>query len=240
MPRIENSVLNLRDEEPEGTVVIPLVARPAPTRVEPLTTTATVRIEHARAAIGILDRLVHGGNPPDTEFLKFRIREQVSEKASRLGVRREPSPLLCVRTDLLRNAIAIRVGRADDDGQGVGDAVGCLEVRRPQDILGILREAEAFRFEIGDPVFAASTVRGDFNIDHIIDPDPFFAFGDLGCNAFGDDRDRGLTTVVEKFGESLSTFFGRKLDERLEIRFNLAPRCVQNERSHDTPSLTFR
>lgn len=239
MPKVKSLVLNLRDEEGKRTVVTPLTARVAPSRVEPPPATAPSRIEQARAAIEILDRLVHGDDPPQVELFEFRIREQFSEEAGRLGVWCEPTPLLGIRTDLLRNTVAIRVGRADDDGQGVGDASGRFEVFRPQDIIGILRKAEALRFEVGDPLFAAPTVRGNFDVDHVIDPDPFLTFGNLGRDAFGDDRDRRLATVVEEFSEPLSAFFGRKLDERLEIRFDLAPRRIQDERSDDAPSLTF-
>lgn len=75
-------IRELRDEEPEGTVVIPLVVRLVPIRVEPLTIIVTVRIEHVRVAIGICAPFHPCHHPPNTLGVESDMRSLIVQKGA--------------------------------------------------------------------------------------------------------------------------------------------------------------
>ena len=70
--------------------------------------------------------------------------------------------------DLLRDPVVVLEEPALEDGDFGRHAVGRLEVRRTEHLLGVVAHAEALALESGDPVLAGRAVAGDREVDDAV------------------------------------------------------------------------
>ena len=130
---------------------------------------ATVRAQQARIAVGVVDGFVHGNDVPQTHGFDLLVRELLTDEAGQFGVRLRELALVGLGADLLRDPVVVLEEHALENGDFGRHAVGRLEVRRTEHLLGVAAHAEALALESGDPVLASRAVAGDAEVD-----DPVF------------------------------------------------------------------
>lgn len=102
--RIRELSTDLRNEEGKAVHTSPPVAGIVAVRVEPAVTAAAIRVQEARAAIRILDRFVHGNNPPETHSLNIVIRKHFPDETGNFRVWSDQLPINCQIANVLRDA----------------------------------------------------------------------------------------------------------------------------------------
>ena len=168
VPRILGLRTDLRHGEREPVVTIPPVVRPVVARIEPATTAVTVRAEQARIADGVIDRFVHGDNPDQTHRFDLLVRELLTDEAGQFGVRLRELALVGIGTDLLRDPVVVLEEHALENRDFGRHAVGRLEIRRTEHLLGVVSDAETVAFQTLDPVLADRAIGGDAEVDDAV------------------------------------------------------------------------
>ncbi len=168
VPRILGLRTDLRDSEREPFVTIPHEVRPAVIRVEPATTAATVRAQQARIAVGVVDGFVHGNDPDQTHGFDLLVRELLTDEAGQFGVRLRKLALVGLGANLLRDPVVVLEEHALENRDFGRHAVGRLEVRRAEHLLGVVCDTETVAFQTLDPVLAGRAVGGDAEVDDAV------------------------------------------------------------------------
>ena len=148
----------MRHGEREPVDTIPPVERLPAERVEPATIVGTVRAQQERIAVGVVDGFVHGNDVPQTHLLDLLVRELLTDEAGQFGVRLRELALVGLGADLLRDPVVVLEEHALENGDFGRHAVGRLEVRRTEHLLGVVSDAETVAFQTLDPVLAGRAV----------------------------------------------------------------------------------
>ncbi len=168
VPRILGLRTDLRHGEREPAVTTPPEARPVIARIEPATTAATVRVQQVRIADGVIDRLVHRNDPDQTHRFDLLVRELLKDEAGQFGVRLRELALVGIGTDLLRDPVVVLEEHALENRDFGRHAVGRLEIRRTEHLLGVVSDAETVAFQTLDPVLADRAIGGDAEVDDAV------------------------------------------------------------------------
>ena len=160
---------DLRSNEREPVGTSPPAARPAVARAEPATIAATARAQQARIAVGVVDEFVHGNDVPQTHLLDLLVRELLTDEADQFGVRLRKLALVGLGANLLRDPVEVVLEEhALENGDFGRHAVGRLEVRRTEHLLGVVSDAETVAFQTLDPFLADRAVAGDREVDDAV------------------------------------------------------------------------
>ena len=174
VPRVLVLRTDLRHGEREPAAKIPPAVRPVVVRVEPATIVVTARAQQARIAAGVVDRLVHGNDPDQPHGFDLLVRELLTDEAGQFGVRLRELALVGrsasfrISANLLRDPVVVLEEHALENSGFGRHAVGRLEVRRTEHLLGVVSDAETVAFKALDPVFAGRAVGGDAEVDDAV------------------------------------------------------------------------
>ena len=147
---------------------MPPEVRPAVVRVEPATIVVTVRVQQVRIAAGVVDGLVHGNDVPQTHRFDLLVRELLTDEAGQFGFRLPQLALVGLGADLLRDPVVVLEEHALENGDFGRHAIGRLEVRRTEHLLGVVSGAETIVFQTLDPVPTGRAVAGDREVDDAV------------------------------------------------------------------------
>lgn len=125
----------MRGSESETEPTTAPVDRPVIARVERPAANTTAGTQQARITAGVLDGLVHNDEPREAHRRDVRVRELPPNEAGDLRMRGGESAPLGVGTNILRDAVGIRVQDALEHPYFGGDFVCGNEVGTPQDVL---------------------------------------------------------------------------------------------------------
>lgn len=144
------------------------VVRLVVARAQPATNAVPVRAEQARIAVGILDRFVHGNDPPETHRFDLLVREVLADKAGDLGVGLRQFTLVGLGTNLFHDPIVVLEEHALEDGDLGGDTGGRLEIRRAEHAFGVVAQTEALALETLDPLGTSRAVGRNAEVDDAV------------------------------------------------------------------------
>jgi hypothetical protein len=192
--------VDLRHGKREPVAATPPVVRPAEAHAEP----ATVVVQQARIADGVVDGFVHGNNVPQTHGFDLTIRKFLTDEAGQFGVRLGELALFGLGANLLRAPVVILKEHALENGDFGRHATRRLEVRRMEYLLGVVSDVETAL----DPVLTGRAVARDREVDDAV---PF-------APRTGRRRNREFAAQ-----ESAHTFFAT---EFVEDRFDLPERKI--------------
>ena len=159
---------DLRHGEREPAVTTPPVVRPVVVRAEPATIAVTARAQQALTAVGVVDRLVHGNDPDQPHGFDLLVCELQTDEAGQFRIRLRKLALVGLGANLLRGPALVLEEHALENSDFGRHAVGRLEVRRTEHLLGVVTHTEAFALEPDDPVLAGRAVAGDREVDDAV------------------------------------------------------------------------
>ncbi|PIR89465.1 MAG: hypothetical protein COU07_01015 [Candidatus Harrisonbacteria bacterium CG10_big_fil_rev_8_21_14_0_10_40_38] len=141
--------------------------------MEPATTVVTARAQQDRTAAGVIDGFVHCDDPSETHGFDLLVCELLTNEAGQFGIRFWQLALGGLGANLLRDPIVVLKETAQKNGDFGREALGWLEARRTEHLLGGVTYAEAVAFQTLDPVLAGRAVRGDREVDDTVFLAPF-------------------------------------------------------------------
>src|SRR3989344_8425226 len=127
-----------------------------------------VRTEKVRATDRVVDGFVHGNDPDQPHGFDLLVRELLTDEAGQFGVRYDELALVGLGANLLRGPALVLEEHALENSDFGRHAVGRLEVRRTEHLLGVVSDAEAFAPEPGDPALAGRAVGCDREVDNAV------------------------------------------------------------------------
>src|SRR3989338_8137630 len=159
---------NLRHGEREPMSTIPPEARKGVAYVQPGTTFATVRVQQGRIVVEILDWFVHGDDPQEIHGFDLLVRELLTDKAGQFGIRLRELALVGFDADFLGAPAFVLEEHALENSNFGRHAIGRLEIRRTEYVLGAITHVETLTIQALDPVLASCAVGGDREADDAI------------------------------------------------------------------------
>ncbi len=181
------------DSECEPVVVAPPVGGVAAARGERVAA-AAVRGQEERVAAGILDRIVHSHDPPETHGFDLRVREHDADKAAHLRVWLHELASISLLADVLGGASAVAAPQHPLEHRDLGrDAARRHELRREQNALGVRADEQSLRLQAIDPALAGRAVGGHTERDHPVFLDPTAGRLRDNCLAAHDWKDPSRT-----------------------------------------------
>ena len=138
---------------------------------------------------------MHGDDPPQAHGLDVLVGELLPDEAGYLGVGLLPLALVGLGPDLAGDPVVVREELPLEHGDLGGDTRGGLEVRRSEDLLGVV-EPEAPALETGDPGLAGGPVARDREVDDAVLLAP-------GAGGFGDHHLANVGEFPENALENL-------------------------------------
>lgn len=147
--------------EREPTVAAPLAAGEVVERVEGVNA-VTERGQEVREVVGILDRIVHRDDPPETHLFDLLVREHRSDEAGYFCIGLGELAPVSLLADVLGGAILIATPQDPLEYHDLSrDAIGRLEVGREKHALGVRTHRQASRLKTRDPFRPSRAVARD-------------------------------------------------------------------------------
>ncbi len=148
----------MREDEREPAAATPLEAGVTIERAEPASGITTGRGQEERMATGILDRIVHDDDPPQTHGLDVGIREHVADETANLGVGLHELTTRRLDANLVGDATVVGKDLALEDTDLGGDTGGRLEVLRAKNAFCVVAHAITLALETLNPFLAGRAV----------------------------------------------------------------------------------
>jgi len=158
---------DLRHGEREPDATTPPAVRPVAARVEPATIAATARVQQERTAAGVVDGFVHRNDVPHTHGFDLLVRKLLTDETGQFGVRLRELALVGLGANL-HDPVVVLEEHALENGDFGRHAVGRLEIRRTEHLLGVVSDAETVAFQTLDPVLAGRTITGNREVDDAV------------------------------------------------------------------------
>ena len=117
----------------------------------------------------VFDRLVHGGDVPETHRLDFLVGELLTNETDNFCVGRSEHTLARLDTDILGDTFLVLEEHALENSDLDGYAGRGFKVIRPKNALGVVADPETIFLQSLDPLRTSGTVRSDRKVD-----DPVF------------------------------------------------------------------
>ncbi len=104
---------------------------------------------------------MHDNDVPQTHGFDLLVRELLTDKACNFGAGVAKSALVGFGTDLIRDPVVFLKERTLENRDFGCHAVGWIEIRRTEHLLGVVSNTEVFAFQTLNPGLAGRAVGSD-------------------------------------------------------------------------------